>query len=62
MVLADVGLDRVLGVERPVAVGTRDGGTLHVFALYVPLKTMPILDLLIADVTTPVPGFQLFHL
>ena len=62
MILADVGLNRVLCVESPFTVGTRDGRALHVFALDVPLEAVPVLDLLVADVAPPVARLELFHL
>jgi len=62
MVFADVCLDRIFGVEGSVTVGTRYGLALHVLALYVPLKTVSVLHLLIANVATPVAGLQLLHL
>ena len=62
MVLADVGLNRVLSVESPLTVGTRYRRALHVLALDVPLEAVPVLDLLVADVAPPVAGLELFHL
>jgi hypothetical protein len=62
VVLADVGLDGVLRVKGPVAVGAGDGLTVHVLGLDVPLERVSILNLLIADVASPVARFKLFHL
>lgn len=62
MVLADVCLYRVLGVERSFAVGAGDGLAVHVLGLDVPLEGVPVLDLLIANVAAPVTGFKLLHL
>ena len=57
-----MGLDRVLRVERPLTVRTGDGFAVHVFGLNVPLKAVPILDFLVANVTSPISRFKLFHL
>jgi hypothetical protein len=46
VVLADVGLYRVLGVESPVTVGAGDGLTPHVLALDMALQAMSVLDFL----------------
>jgi hypothetical protein len=62
VVLADVRLNRVLRVERPVAVGAGDGLAVHVLAFDVPLKTVSILNLLVAYVAPPIARLQLLHL